>query len=139
MESFCQLWDRRNGRVHGVDTITRAKIQKEKAHHKLLALYVLRDQTWHCDRDIYYNTAQDHLNARNVGALKSWLRVYQPLIKHSIKEAARLAIHNMCTLHSSSGRRRYKTNFASSLPFMGRDVNLPSPGNSDSVTGNNRY
>jgi hypothetical protein len=34
-------------------------------------------------------------------ALKNWLQVYQPLIKHSIKEAARLAIHNMCTLHSN--------------------------------------
>jgi hypothetical protein len=99
-KSFRQLWDQRNGKVHGVDNSTRAKLQKEKAHRELIALYVLRDQTQHCDRDIYYDTAQDHLDAHNVGSLKNWLRVYQPLIKHSIKEAAWLAIHNMRTLPS---------------------------------------
>lgn len=40
-KSVHMLWDLWNGRVHGVDATTRAKIQKEKAHHELLTVYTL--------------------------------------------------------------------------------------------------
>ena len=83
-----------------VDTATRAKAHKEKAHRELLALYAVWDQTRHCDRDVFYATTADHLDAQPVWALKNWLRVFQPLIKHSIKEASRLAIHNMRKIHT---------------------------------------
>jgi hypothetical protein len=98
---FEQLWEQRNGRVHGVDTKTWSKIQKEKAHHELLALYALQDHTRLCDHNIFYDTpAEERLDAQPVWALKNWLPVYQPLVKHSIKEAVQLAIRNMQTIQS---------------------------------------
>jgi hypothetical protein len=57
--SFWNLWDLCNGRVHGVNTTTSSKIQKEKAHCGLVALHALSDQTQHCDRDLFYDTAED--------------------------------------------------------------------------------
>jgi hypothetical protein len=95
-----QLWEQRNGRVHGVDSTTRAKLQKEKIHRELLAIYSLRDQTRQCDRDLFYDTVEAHLSSHSIGALKNWLRVHKPMVKHSIQEAARLAIQNMRTLQS---------------------------------------
>jgi hypothetical protein len=64
--SFRRLWDIWNGQVHGVNATTRSKIQKEKAHCELLALYLLCGQTRHCDRDIFYATAKEQLSAQPV-------------------------------------------------------------------------
>jgi hypothetical protein len=58
------------------------------------------DHTRPCDRNIFYDTMDKHLNAQPVWALKNWLRVYRPLVKHIIKEAVRLAIRNMQTIQS---------------------------------------
>jgi hypothetical protein len=94
------LWEQRNGQVHGVNSTTQAKLQKEKTHRKLLAIYSSRDQTRHCNRDLFYDNLEAHLAAHSIGALKNWLRVHKPMVKHSIQEAARLAICNMQTLQS---------------------------------------
>jgi hypothetical protein len=98
--SFRTLWDLRNGQVHGNDSSTRAKKQKEKAHRELLAMYLLRDQTQYCDRNIFHESAAAHLDAQPVWALKNWIRVYRPLVVHSIKEAANQAIQKVRTLTS---------------------------------------
>ena len=70
------LWDIRNGRVHGSDSTTRAKMQKEKVHRELIALYNMRELTRHCDRDIFLDTALDHLETQPVWAIKNWLHIH---------------------------------------------------------------
>jgi hypothetical protein len=80
------LWDLRNGHVYGKDASTRAQKQKEQAHRELRALYILRRDMRHCDRDIFYPNVDEHLDAQPVWASKNWLQVYKPMVKHSIKE-----------------------------------------------------
>jgi hypothetical protein len=78
------LWDLRNDLVHGADSSSRAQKQKGQAHRELRALYILRSEMRHCDRAVFYATAEEHLEAQPVWALKNWLRVYKPMVKHSI-------------------------------------------------------
>ncbi len=85
------LWDLRNGC---------AQKQKEQAHRELRALYILRRDMRHCDRDVFYPTVDEHLDAQPVWALKNWLRVYKPMVKHSIKEAIRASVLNVRTIAS---------------------------------------
>jgi hypothetical protein len=94
------LWDLRNDQVYGSDSSTRAQKQKEKAHRELRALYILRGDMRHCDRNIFYATVDDHLEAQPVWALKNWLRVYKPMVKHSIKEAVRSSVRHVRTIVS---------------------------------------
>ena len=101
--SVRQLWDQRNGRVYGVDSSTRAQLQKERTHQELRALYTLRRDMRHCDRDIFYATAAEHLEAQPVWALKNWLRIQTPMVKFSIKQAVRSAVSNVRTLLSYFG------------------------------------
>jgi hypothetical protein len=97
-QSFRKLWDLRNGRIYGFDSSTRAQAQKEKAHRELRALYILRQDMRHCDRDIFYATADAHLEDQPVWALKNWMKVYKPLVQYSIKEAVRSAVRNVRTI-----------------------------------------
>jgi hypothetical protein len=99
-QSVRTLWDLRNGRVYGVDSSTRAQLQKEKIHRELRAIYILRSSMRHCDRDILYATAEEHLAVQPVWAMQNWLRVYTPLVKYSIKEAVRSAVRNVRTISS---------------------------------------
>ncbi len=92
--SVRQLWDQRNGRVYGVDSSTRAQLQKERTHRELRALYTLRKDMRHCNRDIFYATAAEHLEAQPMWVLKNWLQIQTPMVKFSIKEAERLAVSN---------------------------------------------
>jgi hypothetical protein len=62
-KSVRTLWDLRNGRVHGVESSTRVQIQKEKTHRELWAIYTLRSSMRHCDCNILYTTAYEHLEA----------------------------------------------------------------------------
>jgi hypothetical protein len=87
--SVCTLWDLRKGQVYGTDASTCAQKQKEQAHRKLHALYILQRNMQHCDRDIFYHNADEHLDAQPMWALKNWLGVYKPMVKNSIKEAVR--------------------------------------------------
>ncbi len=98
--SVRNLWDLRNGKVYGVDSSTRAQKQKEQAHRELRALYILRGNMRHCDTDIFHATADDHLEAQPVWALKNWLRIYKPMVKHSIKEAIRSSVRHVRTIMS---------------------------------------
>ena len=98
--SVRNLWDLRNGKVYGVDSSTRAQKQKEQAHRELRALYILRGNMRHCDTDIFHANADDHLEAQPVWALKNWLRIYKPMVKHSIKEAIRSSVRHVRTIMS---------------------------------------
>ena len=95
-----QLWDQRNGHVHGVDASTRAQKQKTNVHRELVAVYAARPAMRHCDRDMFYASAEAHLEAQPTWAVKNWLRVYQPLVKHSIPEAVRQAVLHVRTITS---------------------------------------
>jgi hypothetical protein len=70
-------------------------MQKEKVHRELIVLYNMRELTRHCDRDIFFETASDHLEAQPVWAIKNWLHIQRPLVLHSIKEAARQAVRHV--------------------------------------------
>jgi hypothetical protein len=96
--SFRTLWDSRNGKVHGVDTSTRAEARRDKTHRELRALYQLRVDMRHCDRDIFHTTVEDHIEAQPVWALQNWLKIQVPMAKHSVKEAARSAVKNVRTI-----------------------------------------
>ena len=102
-QSFRQLWDLRNGRVYGMDSSTRAQAQKEQAHRELRALYTLRQDMQHCDRDIFYATVDEHIEAQPVWALKNWLRIQTPMVKFSVKEAVQSAVRNVRTIFSYFG------------------------------------
>ena len=41
-QSVRTLWDLRNGQVYGLDSSSRSQKQKEQAHRKLCALYILQ-------------------------------------------------------------------------------------------------
>jgi hypothetical protein len=97
---FRQLWEQRNGKVHGNDTSTRAEARRDKTHRELKALYSLRANMRHCDRDIFYPTAEEHLEAQPVWAIQNWLKIQVPMAKHSAKEAARFAVRNVRTIWS---------------------------------------
>jgi hypothetical protein len=101
--SFRKLWDSRNGKVHGVDTSTRAAARKDKTHRELRALYSLRADMRHCDRDVFHPTVEDHIEAQPVWAIQNWLRIQVPMAKHSVKEAARSAVRHVRTIVSYFG------------------------------------
>jgi hypothetical protein len=103
--NFRKLWDScSNGKVHGVDMSTRAEARCEKTHRKIHVLYKLQADMRHCDKDIFYPTADHHIAAQPIWAPQNWLKIQVPMAKHSIKEAAKLAIRHVCTLFSYFGR-----------------------------------
>jgi hypothetical protein len=99
-KNFRILWDQRNGKVHGIDTSTRLQARREKVHRELRALYTLRQDMRHCDRDVFHETADAHIIAQPVWAIQNWLKIHVPMAKHSVKEAARLAVRHVRTITS---------------------------------------
>jgi hypothetical protein len=77
--SFRTLWDSRNGKVHGVDTSTRAKARQEKTHRELRALYEFRINMRHRDWDIFHPTVEAHIEAQPVWAIQNWLKIHVPV------------------------------------------------------------
>jgi hypothetical protein len=100
---FRQLWESRNGKVYGIDASTRTAARREQTHRELRALYLLRSDMRHCDRDIFHPTVEAHMEAQPVWALQNWLKIQVPMAKHSVKEAARLAVSNVRTIVSYFG------------------------------------
>jgi hypothetical protein len=97
---FRTHWDNRNGKVHGIDTSTRFQARRKKVHRELRAVYTLRQDMRHCDRTVFHDTVEAHLDAQPVWAIQNWLKIHVPMAKHSIKEAARLAVRNVRTITS---------------------------------------
>ena len=69
-KSFRTLWDTHNGKVHGIDASTRAEARREKTHQELCALYALRPDMRHCDRDIFYPTLKPTFKYNQYGRYK---------------------------------------------------------------------
>jgi hypothetical protein len=80
---------------HGVDSSARAQIKKEKTHRELWAIYNLHSSMRHCNHNILYVTADEHLDTQPMWAMQNWLQVYAPLVKYSLKEALCLAGRNV--------------------------------------------
>ena len=99
-QGFRTLWDARNGKVHGVDSSTRTQARRERVHRELKALYLLRPGMRHCDRAVFHDTVEEHIDVQPVWAIQNWLRIQVPMAKHSVKEAARSAISQVRTIVS---------------------------------------
>jgi hypothetical protein len=54
----------------------------------------------HCDRDVFHDTVEAHIEAQPVWAIQNWLRIQVPMAKHSVKEAAKSAIRQVRTIAS---------------------------------------
>ena len=99
-QGFRSLWDARNGKVHGIDSSTRTQARLERVHRELKALYSLIPDMRHCDRDVFHDTVEAHIEAQPVWAIQNWLRIQVPMAKHSVKEAAKSAIRQVRTIAS---------------------------------------
>jgi hypothetical protein len=54
----------------------------------------------HRNCDILHATVEEHMEAQPVWVMQNWLLIHVPMAKHSVKEGARLAVRNVCTLVS---------------------------------------
>jgi hypothetical protein len=97
---FRSLWDNGNGKVHGINMSTRYQARREQVHRELRAVYTLRQDMRHCDCTVFHDTAEAHIEAQPVWAIKNWLKIHVPMAKHSVKEAARLAVRNVRVITS---------------------------------------
>ncbi len=98
--NFRTLWASRNGKVHGIDTSTRLQARKEKVHRELRAIYSLRHNMRHCDREVFQETAEIHLGTQPLWAIQNWLRIQVPMAKYSVREAVRSAVNHVRTITS---------------------------------------
>jgi hypothetical protein len=101
--SFCKLWDLLNGKIHCIDTSTRAEARRNKRHHECRALYLLRANMRHCDQDIFYPTVAKRMEVQPVWELQNWLKIQVPMAQHSVKEAAQILVRHVRTIISYFG------------------------------------
>ena len=86
--------------VHGNDKTTKSNLLRAQAEWKIRKVYNERDLLLPKDRDLLYDTVEEHLTAPTYSLL-NWYQTYQPLLfSHSIKRANELATQGMRSIRS---------------------------------------
>ena len=85
-QEWHKLWLHRNETIHGHDMTTRTAARKRFVEAKLRALYAKREAMRARDRNIFFDTVEEHLT-RPLIAQENWILTYGPLVRHSVKEA----------------------------------------------------
>jgi hypothetical protein len=88
-----EVWELRNGDVHGRDASTREIAKKNQATRELRALYRVRDQVLAEDGSIFRENAETHLaEFAHSTSIRNWLATNKPHILASIEQAKTQAL-----------------------------------------------
>jgi hypothetical protein len=101
--SFRQVWDSCNGTIHCTNLSKRTLARQEQCHQRapcsvLPTRHNAPSRLWH----IPWQCCCPYCRPTCV-VIRNWLLIHTPMVKHSIKEAARLVVRNVCTLVSYFG------------------------------------
>ena len=93
LDQWLELWKLRNEERHGKDKSQEAQIRKQRLQSELQELYAYRDKVCPTDRDIFHETATDHLDKHtSLDIIENWISTYKDSIKASAKQANNLGI-----------------------------------------------
>ena len=97
------LWEARNGAQHGVDATTKNTRQREVAEAELRSLYVRKPEMMLEDRDLLFDTAEEHLRESTTSSLRNWLNNHRQLLIGSIAEAKRRSLQGVRSIRDYFG------------------------------------
>ena len=102
------LWDHRNGLVHGHDAATRALARRAEIERKIQDLYQKRGELVPCDRDLLYDSVQEHLDNATTTQLVNWYNTHWPVFRARFAESKWGAINGVAAISTyfQRGSRR---------------------------------
>ena len=96
---YPNYWSTRNTIKHGTDITSRKAITRERTLNEMAALYNLKDEVLARDRDIFYDTIDQHINKAATSQLQNWISTWRPTILTSVKHAKSWAIKGVRTIN----------------------------------------
>ena len=99
------LWELRNGVIHGHDSTSRHKAKRNLAEKEIRMIYDSRDAMLPADRDHLEDDVEDHLAGKTTKRLQNWLNTYRGLFKKSISEAKKRSVTGVQSIRSYFPRR----------------------------------
>jgi hypothetical protein len=91
-KKWFELWEDRNGEVHGRDAKTREMAKKDQAIREVRAIYRYKDLVCAEDCSIFRQTVDIHLaEFSNSLAITNWVAIYKPWVIASVEQAKILA------------------------------------------------
>lgn len=104
-----ELWELRNGVIHGHDSTSRHKAKRDLAEKEIRMIYDSRDTMLPADRDHLEDDVEDHLTGKTTKRLQNWLNTYRGLFKKSISEAKKRSVTGVQSIRSYFPRRELPT------------------------------
>ena len=90
------MWDIRNKYEHGEDSSQKAHLAREKLLNELKAVYADKANVLATDRDMFYESAEQHLQYRpQLAQVKTWINMVKQTIQKSKKQAMDIATNGM--------------------------------------------
>ena len=96
---YPNYWHTRNSIKHGIDNTARHAIKRERTLHEMEALYNLKDEVLARDKDIFYDSINQHTNEAATTQLQNWISTWHPTILTSVKHAKSWAIKGVRTIN----------------------------------------
>jgi hypothetical protein len=85
---WIEVWEDRNGEVHGRDATTREIAKKEQAMREVRAIYRYKELVCAEDRSLFRNNADIHLaEFSHSSAIINWVAIHKPLVIASMAQA----------------------------------------------------
>ena len=94
-EAWFLIWEARNAKVHGVDAASRAAAARGKIERRVRALYARKLELMPRDRDLLYDTVDEHLERSTTTQLTNWYNTYSPVFVASFRESASRAVRGV--------------------------------------------
>ena len=99
MEQWLQLWSIRNKEKHGQDQESQHRVRYGRVLHELTKQYELRPAVVPCDRQIFFQTATQHMQAhKNLDVIEDWILSHRSAITASADQAQRTGIQRNRTI-----------------------------------------
>ena len=90
------MWDIRNKYEHGEDSSQKAHLVREKLLNKLKAAYADKANVLATDRDMFYESPEQHLQHRpQLAQVKTWINMVKRTLQKSKKQAMDIATNGM--------------------------------------------
>lgn len=99
-KEWFDLWDLRNGVIHGHDSTSRNKAKRDRAEQEIRLIYDSREAMLPADRDHLEDNAEDHITGKSTQRLQNWLHTYRGLFKKSIADAKKRSVTGVRSIRS---------------------------------------
>ena len=91
------LWQCRNDTVHSNEMNKSASEKRLRVQAELTHIYSRRDQYLARDKDILFDTLEDHKGLPTT-SIQNWLLLYKDHLRESAKQSKRMALKNVKTI-----------------------------------------